>query len=433
MNASSDVLGQRRWYYGWSIVAVCILSQAVANGLTYNSLSLFYEDWSTQLNAPKSYLMLAIGLMGTVAAMISPFVGALADKFPARRLFTYGLLGIALFYLAVGSIKAAWQLLALYAVLAPVALCLSTAVVANAVISRWFVRRRGLALGLSAFGIGLAGVVLPPVLNRLLHVVDWRTVWWGGGVLVAVVVTPIVALVMRDRPSEEEGRYYLSGEAAPSGHHGGHGGGPDQMSWREVIRRKNFWLLVGIYLPMLALAGAAVQIIRPYSTMHGISKDASAWLLSLLNGMHVLATLVLGMLSDRFGNRLPFAGLAALMVVGALLLAFGSDLPVVTIGCALVGIGGGVIALLAAAIALEFGAAAMGRAFGMAMFFVPLVTLSPFVISRTQEATGSYAPALIGFAILVALSGLLALLLQERRGVASTRVAARTEPSANPL
>ncbi|HMK84504.1 MAG TPA: MFS transporter, partial [Steroidobacteraceae bacterium] len=160
---------------------------------------------------------------------------------------------------------------------------------------------------------------------------------------------------------------------------------------------------------------ACVQIIRPYATAHDISQDASAWLLALMSGMHVVATIVLGFLSDRIGNRLPFAGLALLMGVGAVLLAVGSDLPVVTIGCTLVGLGGGVIALLAAAVAMEFGAKGVGRAFGMCMFFIPLVTLAPFSIKRTQEATGSYAPPFIGWAILVAVSAVLSLWLQERR------------------
>ena len=110
------------------------------------------------------------------------------------------------------------------------------------------------------------------------------------------------------------------------------------MSWREVLARKNFWLLVGIYLPLVALSGAAVQNIAPYAASHGLGQRTAAALLSLLSAMHIVATLLLGLLSDRFGNRLPFIGLAALMVVGTLLLALGSDLPVIVMGCALTGL-----------------------------------------------------------------------------------------------
>jgi len=419
MNANASIAAPRGWYHGWNIVAVCILSQTMGNGLTYNALSLFLKGWSQELNTPISHLTLTVAIMGTVAALVSPFVGALADKYPARRLLVIGLLGMAVFYVLVGSVTASWQLLVLYGVIAAPALTFCTAVVANALISRWFVRRRGLAFGLSAFGIGLAGVLLPQIINPLLPLVGWRMIWWGGGVFVAVVVVPIVLVVVRNRPSEEEGRYYLTGESASAGHHGHGAGGGNQMSWREVIARKNFWLLVGIYLPLVALSGAAVQNIVPYASSHGLSRGTGAGLLSLLSFMHVVATLVLGLLSDRFGNRLPFIGLGVLMVVGSLLLALGSDLPVIVMGCFLIGLGSGVFTLLAAAIAVEFGAEGMGRAFGLCMMFVPVITLSPYLIARSQERTGSYTHAFIGGAIFLAISAFLATLYRERRSAPS--------------
>ena len=76
MSAQAEVARQRGWYRGWTIVAICIICQAVANGLTYNSSGLFYEDWSAQLHAPISRLTLGIAFMGVVASILSPFVGA---------------------------------------------------------------------------------------------------------------------------------------------------------------------------------------------------------------------------------------------------------------------------------------------------------------------------------------------------------------------
>jgi MFS family permease len=149
--------------------------------------------------------------------------------------------------------------------------------------------------------------------------------------------------------------------------------------------------------------------------------------------MHVVATLVLGLLSDRFGNRLPFIGLAVLMVLGALLLALGSDLPIIIVGCALIGLGSGVFTLLAAAIAVEFGAEGMGRAFGMCMMFVPVITLTPTLIARSQEATGSYTHAFIGGAICLAFSAFLATLYRERRRAPSAFAGQQSEAPASPL
>ena len=412
----SNETASRGWYHGWNVVAVCVLSQVAANGLTYNAYSLFLRDWSAQLNAPISMLQLPIAAMALVAALISPFVGAMADKYAARRLLGWGLVGIAIFYLAVSATTAAWQLVVLYAVLVPLALALSTAIVANALISRWFVRRLGLALGISAFGIGMAGVLLPPLIAAVLPTVGWRMIWRAGAAVVALIVMPLVVSVVRNRPTEAEGQYYLSSDGKPSGHHAHGAAGHNQLSWREVVRRRNFWLLVAIYLPMMALYGGVGQNLAPFAVSHGLSQQAGGALISVLSFSHVIATLVLGLLSDRFGNRLPFAGLAVVMVCGAALLAFGSGAPILTTGCALVGLGGGLFTLLAAAIAVEFGAEGVGRAFGMCMLFIPIMSLAPFATAKTQEITGSYVPALVGMAVLVMISGALSLLLRERRG-----------------
>src|SRR5438874_562582 len=129
----------RGWYYGWNIVAVCLLSQVGANGLTYGSFSLFLRDWSRDLHTPISGLQLSVLAMTIVSAIASPMIGVLADKYPGRRLLAVGLAGIAVFYFAVSAVTARWQFLALYGLVAPVALCLATQVPANSLISRWFV------------------------------------------------------------------------------------------------------------------------------------------------------------------------------------------------------------------------------------------------------------------------------------------------------
>jgi MFS family permease len=432
MNLKADPVRTRGWYHGWTIVAVCILCQAVANGLTYNALSLFLRDWSVQLHAPISSLTLAVAIMGTVGAFISPPAGALADKYSARTLLVLGLLGVALFYIAVGSITATWQLLTLYGVLAAPALILSTTIIANALIARWFVRRRGLALGLSAFGIGLAGVLLPPIIAAILPSFGWRAIWRGGGVLVAVVMVPLVLLTIRDRPTAEEGRYYLGVGEAPSGPHG-QPRDASPMSWRKIVTRRNYWLLVGAFLPILALNGACIQNIVPYAASHGLTQRAGANLLALLSLMHVTATLVLGLLCDRFGTRRPLLGLSLVMVAGSMSLAFASELTGITAGCVLVGLGGGVFTLLAAGIAAEFGAEGVGRAFGLCLSFIPVVTLSPYAIAKAQESTGSYAPAFLGFTVLVALSAVLSMMLGERRSTSPPQIGPQASHSDIPL
>jgi OFA family oxalate/formate antiporter-like MFS transporter len=400
------------WYYGWNIVAVCILSQVACNGLTYNAYSLFLRGWSAELHTPISLLQLPIAGMGIMCALTSPFIGALADKLPPRRMFAFGLLGMALFMVGISFAKATWQIIALYAGLVPFALGFATAIPANALISRWFVKRRGLALGLSAFGIGIAGVVLPPIIAAALPAIGWRMIWQAGALLTVAVVLPVVLFTIRNQPTQKEGLHYVSGGGGASHHGHGHGG----AGWREVAKRKAFWLLIAAWLPIMAINGGVGQNLAPYAASHGFATESAGALISVFSLAHLVATLGLGILSDRFGNRIPFAGLAVVVSAGAATLAFGDGLPAAFVGAALVGLGGGWATLLAAGMAAEFGADGFGRAFGLAMAFIPISALVPFVIAKTQEVTGSYAPALIGVSVVVLIGGGLILLLKERRG-----------------
>jgi MFS family permease len=429
VDAADDLVSQRsgRWYHGWNIVAVCILSMTVANGLTFNALSLFLKPLAADLHTQISSLTLGIGGMVFVCSLLSPVFGILADKLPARRLLAIGLAGMSLFYLGISFITAAWQFLALYWGVASVSLTLSAAIVTNPVISRWFVRRRALALSLSAFGMGLAGVLLPPLVARLLPTIGWRLIWRGGAVFTAVVCVPLVLWLVRDRPTAAEGRHYMTGDTAVGGGHSGHGHGAvgaNQLAWREVLSRKNFWLLLGIYLPMVGLNGSVIQNIGPMSAKQGFSVQTGGTLLAILSLAHVLGTPVLGVLSDRVGNRLSFVLVAVTLVTGAVMLALSSTPFAITLACVLIGFGGGWFPLLGAAIANEFGADNVGRAYGLCMLFLPLSTSAAFILAKTQERTGSYAPALLGMAGLVAVSGVLSLMLRERRPLPTAPVVA---------
>lgn len=404
------------WYYGWNIVAVCILSQVACNGLTYNAYSLFLHSWSTDLHEKISMLQLPIAGMGLMCAVTSPFIGAFVDKVPPRRIFTFGLLGMALFMLGISLAQTTWQIIALYGLLVPLALGCATAMPANALISRWFVKRRGVALGLSAFGIGMAGVVLPPIIAKAMPLVGWRAIWQAGAAVTALVVLPLVVLTIRNQPTEREGLHYLAADGAPAApSHHGHGGA-SQMSWKDVLQRKTFWLLIAVFLPIMAINGGVGQNLAPYAASHGFTQEDAGMLISALSLAHLVATLGLGVLSDRFGNRLPFAGLAVVVAIGAVVLAFGHSLPMAFVGSALIGLGGGWATLLAAAIAVEFGAEGFGRAFGLCMTVIPLSALVPFVIAKTQESTGSYAPSMIGLGVIVLAGGAMILLLKERHG-----------------
>jgi len=400
------------WYHGWSIVAVCVLSQVAVSGLTVGPFSLFLHGWSVQLHSPISTFTLGFSAFGLMSALLSPLAGICADKYPSRYLFGSGLLVMALVCLAMSFATATWQIVALFALPIPYSACFAALVPANAVVSRWFNRRLGLALGLTALGQGLQGVILPPLVAAALPTLGWRLIWRIGGLAIGFIILPIVVLVLRDRPAERDGARYLIGGSGAQPHHAHRGGG---LSWRDFLRRRNFRVLVAVFLVLLAAQLGTTANLAPIITSHGLTEEVAGTLLAVLNLSLLTATIVAGMLSDRFGNRLPLAGLAFASTAGCLLIAFGDRLAVIAPGIALIGFSAGFWPLLATTVTAEFGAENAGRAFGLIAAFMPLIVLTPFMIAKTQEATGSYVPGLSALAVLSLLGGTACLLMMRER------------------
>jgi MFS family permease len=416
------------WYYGWNIVGGLVLSQLAANVLSYNCFPQFIPIWAAEMHAKPSAFQLAILAMIVVAAPSSVVVGAWADKYPARRLFGAGLIGIALFYLAVSFATRPIHIVAAFAVICAPSLALAASIPANAVISRWFRRRLGIALGISTCGVGIGAAIIPKLLAVAIPELGWRMVWRLGALIVAVVVLPIVLALVRDKPSAKDDGWYLSGDgAAVSAHgHGGRASGGN-LTWRDILARRTFWLLVAIYLVMIGSGTAFIQNMAVLAGDHHIGIEGTSSMISAVGIAHVFAALVMGALSDRFGYRVPLAGMALIVVVGIGILGFGESLPVLILGAGLIGLNAAVFTPLSAAIADEFGPADFGKVFGMLMLFLPGSQIFPFFVARVHEATGSYlTPMAICAGLLVVISGL-SLLLRGRSKVEV--VAPLAEPS----
>ena len=413
MNQSVGASRREGWYYGWNIVAACVLSTILVNGVPTFAFSLFLKDWTAEFQSRISFLQLGVSAMGVVCALMAPVVGVMSDKYSARLVFGIGLVTVTLTCLTMSFVTAAWQIVAIYALLVPVAIDCGALIPGNAVISRWFVRRLGLAMGLTAFGVALAGMIAPPVVAGLLPSLGWRMIWRLTGLVTGLVFTPIVLFVLRDRPTEREGFHYLTGENAARPHHS-RGAGTGLTSL-DVIRRKNFWLLVVVALPMVGSYIACLQNLAPIAAARGFGQRTAGVLLSVFSVSHLIASLLAGLLSDRFGNRLPLSGLALLTTVGGVFIGFGESMLTLSIGVVLVGLSGGIWPLLGAATAVEFGSEGFGRAFGILSLFLPIASVTAFIVARVQESTGSYAPAFAAVAAVTLFGGGICLLMDERR------------------
>ena len=244
------------WYHGWNIIAVCVIAGIAASALPVSGFSLFLHNWAADLHVSFSTLQIGVSGMGIGCAVLAPVGGMLTDRFPARNVLAGGLLGMAVFCIAMSYVIHVWEYLVLYATLLPMSVICATTIPANAVVMRWFVRRLGFALGLTSLGLSIAGIIMPPLIAAIMPGLGWRLIWRFTGIIIAVVIVPMVLLVVKERPAEHDGTHYLSQDGALAIPHGdiAHGGG-SALSWREILSRRYFWLRGVAYVTMLSVYG----------------------------------------------------------------------------------------------------------------------------------------------------------------------------------
>jgi MFS family permease len=402
---ATDARRRFGWYYGWNNVALGVLAQMTVVGLAVNCFSLFLLDWSRDFHAPISHFALAMTVFAVCASPATVLSGWLSGRFPIRWVYALGMLANAGAQLAIGFSASAWMVVAIYAfigVLVPI----STSVPAQTMVARWFVKRRGLALGISAFGVASAKVFLPAIVGLMLHSFGWRETWWLYAAVLALVIAPILLLAVREHPGPTDDPNYLVGAEAA---------GAPTLTYRQILARPNFWLLGLGFLCVFSAYMGVVTNLPPLVKSHGLSTGDAVILLSAFGAADLVAKLLCGAAADRFGNQGPMVTLCALGVVAGLGLAFAPNHGLLIAGLIAMGLVGGVWAPLASATAVEFGRQNFSRAFGLVNAFAPLTTITPWVVARTQEQTGSYTLGLMIMAGLALVGLTLSLFLREKK------------------
>lgn len=123
------------------------------------------------------------------------------DRYGVRAVMIAGIVLAGACYLFLNRLGALWQFYLIYAFLG-VAYATIGVLPAAAVVSRWFSRKRGLAMGITMAGVGLGGAIMSPLSNYLISTLGWRATYLLFALVFWLLLAPIVALVMKNRPGD---------------------------------------------------------------------------------------------------------------------------------------------------------------------------------------------------------------------------------------
>jgi len=372
--------------YRWVVVAYTLVIQAVSLGVLLYSFALFAVPWLDLFEAPRRDVMLIGSLMQFGVGIFSPLVGRMMDRYPMYWVIYAGL-GLLLIGLLLGSrATALWHLQLLYATVFPFSMALMGTLASQTLITRWFAEQRGMAIGISATGTNLGGIVFPMLVASGLALFGWRETFVWLGVISLVLVGPLTWLVLR-RPSPPPDPNTTTEHL-------------DGRIWKtqEILTSSRFWLPVTCILPMMIAFGAVQLNIGALAGDLGFGADVAARLVATSAVCMVLGKFFFGSLGDRLDHRYLFWISLAFMAAAMLVLQMEAALWVLTLGVVCVGLsGGGLLPLLGLIFGARFGVASFGRVMGLVMLSLTVGSAGPLLAGWLYDLTGSYDAAFMLF------------------------------------
>ena len=200
------------FFYGWIIVAVTFITMGIGvNART--SFSLFFAPIVDEFGWERGITAGAFSFGFLVSAILSPLMGRLMDRTGPRTVMELGVVLMAAGLLLAPLTTQPWHLYATIGCLVGAgSICLGYSG-QSLFLPNWFVKKRGLAVGLAFAGVGVGSIILLPWVQFLIDKGGWRSACWTLGILVLVVLLPL-NLLLRKRP-EDVGEL-PDGEAAPT-------------------------------------------------------------------------------------------------------------------------------------------------------------------------------------------------------------------------
>ena len=389
-------------FYGWRIVGVAFVTHCITTGIVFYSFGVFLPALTAAFGWSRAEASFGFSLASLCGAFYSPAVGRSVDRRGSRPA---QLLGAAAMATGFWLLRGTTTLLEFYVVMGLVVSLGATALgglPSNAAVARWFIRRRGQALGIATAGISMGGVIFVPLTQWLIEHQGWRGAFGWLGLIVLLAAVPPVALFMRRSP-ESMG---LRPDGEPPAPVGDAGTVREiERSWTaaQALRSRNFWLITAAF--SLTGAGLSATLLHQiaFLTDRGLTPAAAAWVLGATAGMGVVGKLGFGALLDRFGQRRIILLCFGLQAVGVLALMAPTTTPMLALFVAVYGFAmGGNATLWATVVAACFGRLYYGAISGwMTPFIVFIQALAIPATGAVRDLAGHYEPA---FAAIIAMA-----------------------------
>ena len=388
---------RRGFFYGWVIVAVAFIGAGFSSGIHIWGLSVFVLPMTDDLGWSRTAFFAALTIRSLLGGFLAPFIGPLLDTRHGPRLLGFvGAIVLGVSLIGVKFVNEPWQFWMLFGFMGALAEMGSGFVVSQTLVPKWFVRRRGRALGIATMGTGLGALVFPLSVGALVSALGWRDAWLVLGLASMAVMAPL-ALLLGTRP--EDVGLLPDGDAAPTeaGQSAPAGSLEGSITRRQAMATPTFWLLLGSSsLIIVGITGFQSNWL-PYLSETGFSTVQASAAIAVYGALSGLSRPLWGLLGERVPVRYLMTVVTTLTGASILMLLNVHTMPLLMAYMTIAGlIMGGYIILQSLLTANYFGRAYLGGVLGAMR---PVLTISgavsPLLAGVLYDLQGDYTLAFL--------------------------------------
>jgi MFS family permease len=333
-NNSSDKSHKRPplslpFYYGWFVISLCFLTTLTSAGVR-SSPSVLIHPLEAEFGWSRTLIASAVSMNLLLFGIAAPLSGYLIDRFGPRKVMIGSLSLLIVGVSGTMMMTQFWQFFLVWGVIVGLGAGGVGSVLTATVGNRWFVAKRGLALGILGSASSTGQIIFLPLFMAMITYAGWR-LGSMALIIVALILLPLIFLFMRDDPSEVGLEPYGSGDPKATAIGGaaslrGVSAKNATITAKEVVTHPTFWLLAASFFVCGGTANGLIGThLIPHEIEIGIPQIAAASLLGIMGGLNMVGTIFSGWMIDKVQPQRWLALVYALRGLSLLFLPFVHD------------------------------------------------------------------------------------------------------------
>lgn len=348
-------------FYGYIVVAAVFIIQMISFSIN-DSFGVFVDPWVNYFGWSRAAISGAYSVSFLIMGGMGILMGMITDKYSPRLALSLCAVCLGAGFIFISQMHSQWQLYLAYGVIFGTGMSGVWAPLLS-LISRWFVRQRGLMTGIVISGGGLGAFIGPPLITWLIGSFSWsRATLFLGIAILAIVL--IGAQFLKREPSgvNQSPSSRIKNGAGSNLSSQESGMGKSDFSLKEALGTGQFWLIFSLFFCLAYYTFSILVHLMAHAVQLNVSTGDAAFILASISGMSILGNFAMGRIGDRI---------------------FGFN-------------HGGNATAQAPLVARIFGLKAHGSIFGAVAFGFTLGgAVGPLVTGYIFDKTQSYSPAFI--------------------------------------